>query len=139
MLVQDLNMNLTRYAFAMTLLILLDGNFLQHFWLLSSMNSLSTLQRFFIGKDTRSFPDGSCMKSLSEFRIMNVFCILIETLFLGKEQFCNKQNKQKPIHFCIYLDIICHLFQMTRMYRLLFILFINKLHSRSNNFKQFYR
>lgn len=139
MLVQDLNMNLTRYAFAMTLLILLDGNFLQHFWLLSSMNSLSTLQRFFIGKDTRSFPDGSCMKSLSEFRIMNVFCILIETLFLGKEQFCNKQNKQKPIHFCIYLDIICHLFQMTRMCRLLFILFINKLHSRSNNFKQFYR
>lgn len=139
MLVQDMNMNLTRYAFAMTLLILLDGNFLQHFWLLSSMNSLSTLQRFFIGKDTRSFPDGSCMKSLSEFRIMNVFCILIETLFLGKEQFCNKQNKQKPIHFCIYLDIICHLFQMTRMYRLLFILFINKLHSRSNNFKQFYR
>ena len=139
MLVQDMNMNLNVMHLLWLYSFCLMGIFFNIFDFSHPWYSLSTLQRFFIGKDTRSFPDGSCMKSLSEFRIMNVFCILIEMLFLGKEQFCNKQNKQKPINFCIYLDIICHLFQMTRMYRLLFILFINKLHSRSNNFKQFYR
>ena len=56
MLVQDMNMNLTRYAFAMTLLILLDGNFLQHFWLLSSMIFTKHVTKIFYWERYTEFP-----------------------------------------------------------------------------------
>ena len=38
--------------------------------------------------------------------------------------------------YSIYLEIICHLFQLTKMYKLLFILLIITLYAQINIFKR---